>query len=107
LKPFSKYNFGILKSRILEAFSNSTIGHLIVECEVIILWAFSMGQSPYVDLYFASQSFISFNQKYSKRCKKQKQRVLIDPSNHFICILIDDCMDGGGTTAWNCFVGPR
>jgi len=28
--------------------------------------------------------------------------MLIDPSNHFICLLIDDCMDGGGTTIQSC-----
>jgi len=33
--------------------------------------------------------------------------MLIDPSNHFICLLIDDCMDGGGTTTQSCFVSPK
>jgi len=28
--------------------------------------------------------------------------MLIDPSNHFICLLIDDCMDGGGTNTQSC-----
>jgi len=33
-----------LKSGIFWAFSKNTTGHLIVECKVVILWAFSMGQ---------------------------------------------------------------
>jgi len=33
--------------------------------------------------------------------------MLIDTSNHFICLLIDDFMDEGGTTAWSCFDDPR
>jgi len=32
---------------------------------------------------------------------------LIDSSNHFNCLLIDDFVDGGGTTAWSCFDDPR
>jgi len=28
--------------------------------------------------------------------------MLIDPFNHFICLLIDDCMDGGGTSTQSC-----
>jgi len=32
--------------------------------------------------------------------------MLIDPSNHFICLLIDDCMDGGGTTIESCLASP-
>jgi len=31
---------------------------------------------------------------------------LIDPSNHFICLLIDDSMDGGGTTTQGCLTSP-
>jgi len=31
--------------------------------------------------------------------------MLIDPSNHFICLSIDDCMDGGGTIP-GCFTSP-
>jgi len=32
---------------------------------------------------------------------------LIDPFNHFICLSIDDCMDGGGTITQSCFAGLR
>jgi len=32
--------------------------------------------------------------------------MLIDPSNHFICLLIDDCMDGGGSTTQSCLANP-
>jgi len=32
--------------------------------------------------------------------------MLIDPSNHFICLLIDDCMDGRGTTTQSCLASP-
>jgi len=32
--------------------------------------------------------------------------MLIDPSNHFICLLTDDCMDGGGTTTQSCLASP-
>jgi len=33
--------------------------------------------------------------------------MLIDPSNHFICLLIDDCMDGRKTTTQSCFASPQ
>jgi len=32
--------------------------------------------------------------------------MLIDPSNHFICLLIDHCLDGGGTTTQSCLASP-
>jgi len=32
--------------------------------------------------------------------------MLIDPSNRFSCLLIDDCMDGGGTTTQSCLANP-
>jgi len=44
--------------------------------------------------------------KYSKRCKKQNKTMLIDLSNHFSCLLIDDCMDGEGTTTQSCLASP-
>jgi len=39
--------------------------------------------------------------------KNKNKQVLIDPSDHFICLLIDDFMDGGGTIAWSCFHDSR
>jgi len=68
--PFSKCSFGVLKIEILGAFSKSTTRHLIVECEVVILWAFSMYQRPFVDLCFASKSFISVNWTILKDMQK-------------------------------------
>jgi len=32
--------------------------------------------------------------------------MMIEPSNHFICLLIEDCMDGGGTTTHSCLASP-
>jgi len=32
--------------------------------------------------------------------------MLIDPSNHFSCLLINDGMDGGGTTTQSCLASP-
>jgi len=32
--------------------------------------------------------------------------MLIDPSNHFICLLIDDCMGGGRTITQSCLASP-
>jgi len=32
--------------------------------------------------------------------------MLIDPSNRFICLSIDDCIDGGGTTTQSCLASP-
>jgi len=32
--------------------------------------------------------------------------MLIDPSNHFICFSIGDCMDGVGTTTQSCTTSP-
>jgi len=32
--------------------------------------------------------------------------MLIDPSNHFICLLIDDFRDGRGTTTQSCLASP-
>jgi len=32
--------------------------------------------------------------------------MLIDPSNRFICLLIDDCIDGGRTTIQSCLASP-
>jgi len=32
--------------------------------------------------------------------------MLIDPSNHFICLLIDDGMDGGGITPQSYLANP-
>jgi len=32
--------------------------------------------------------------------------MLIDPSNHTICLLIDECMDGGGTPTQSCLASP-
>jgi len=33
--------------------------------------------------------------------------MLIDPTNHFICLLIDDCIEGGGITTQNCFASSK
>jgi len=44
--------------------------------------------------------------KYSKSCKKFKKTILINPSNHFICLLINDCRDGRGATTHSCFASP-
>jgi len=32
--------------------------------------------------------------------------MLIDPSNHFSCLLIDECMNGEGTTPQSCLASP-
>jgi len=80
---------------------------ILLSVRLSFLWAVSMDLKPCVDLCSTSQNFIFFNQATIKEMPKIKMNVLIDSFNHFICLLIDDCIDGGETTGQNWFVGPR
>jgi len=51
----------VLKSGILGVLARSTNGHLIVEYDIVISWAIIMVRRPCIDLWYTSQSFISFN----------------------------------------------
>jgi len=39
--------------------------------------------------------------------QKIKQTMLLNPEQHFLFLLIDDCMDGGETTTRSCFASPQ
>jgi len=52
------------------AFSKSTIEHLIVECGIFILWAFSKCPRLCLDLFLAPKASSLSIGKYSKKLKK-------------------------------------